>query len=237
LARYQGHTHSIGLIAQEVMPVLPEALSLETVGDSEVQYYQLDYTKFIPHLIGAIKELAAKVAGLAERVISKEVVAINGRFDTLRTCQLCVDDICITRDQFLSVFGASALSQPAAASASGAGTETPGGAPAPEASEDADAATSTTPSDNAPPAEVEAAAADAGSEGGAAGAADTHTSAATGSATGSADQAESARPTVTPQDDSTATAPGAEFERADEPAVPEPANDNSGRFVPQETAH
>jgi transcription elongation factor GreA-like protein len=48
------------------MPVLPAALSLETVGDAEVQYYQLDYTKFIPHLIGAVKELWTKVLALIE---------------------------------------------------------------------------------------------------------------------------------------------------------------------------
>lgn len=61
ISRFAGQPHSIGLIAQEVMPVLPEALSLETVGDDEVQYFQLDYTKFIPHLIGAIKQLWARV--------------------------------------------------------------------------------------------------------------------------------------------------------------------------------
>ena len=68
LGRYASSTHSIGLIAQQVMPVLPEALSLETVGDSEVQYYQLDYTKFIPHLVGAVKELWAKVQDLGQKI-------------------------------------------------------------------------------------------------------------------------------------------------------------------------
>jgi len=68
LGRYAGNEHSIGLIAQQVMPVLPEALSLETVGDSEVQYYQLDYTKFIPHLIGAVKELWAKMQDLGQKI-------------------------------------------------------------------------------------------------------------------------------------------------------------------------
>jgi uncharacterized coiled-coil protein SlyX len=85
LGRYAGNEHSIGLIAQQVMPVLPEALSLETVGDSEVQYFQLDYTKFIPHLIGAVKELWAKVQDLGQKVAAlfESVEAQNAKIQAL----------------------------------------------------------------------------------------------------------------------------------------------------------
>lgn len=85
LGRYAGKEHSIGLIAQEVMPILPEALSLETVGDDEVQYYQLDYTKFVPHLIGAVKELWAKVQDLGQKVAAlfKSVEEQNAKIQAL----------------------------------------------------------------------------------------------------------------------------------------------------------
>lgn len=55
ISRFVQDPHSIGLIAQDVMSKVPEAISKETVGDDEVQYYQLDYNKFIPLLVGAVK--------------------------------------------------------------------------------------------------------------------------------------------------------------------------------------
>ena len=50
---------------------------LKPWGDAEVQYFQLDYTKFVPHLIEAIKELAATVSNFAEKIVTKELVATN----------------------------------------------------------------------------------------------------------------------------------------------------------------
>ncbi len=68
LGRYASSTRSIGLIAQEVMPILPEALSLETVGDEEVQYFQLDYDKFIPLIISAMQEMWVKMQEYGEKI-------------------------------------------------------------------------------------------------------------------------------------------------------------------------
>jgi hypothetical protein len=59
IARFAANPHSVGLIAQEVSPVFPYAIESETVGDKAVQYFQLDYTKFTPLLIEAVKELKA----------------------------------------------------------------------------------------------------------------------------------------------------------------------------------
>jgi hypothetical protein len=59
ISRFASNPHSVGLIAQEVSPVFPYAIAPETVGDKEVQYFQLDYTKFVPLLIEAAKELKA----------------------------------------------------------------------------------------------------------------------------------------------------------------------------------
>ncbi len=49
---------SIGFIAQEVKDVIPEIVSQDDRG-----YYSLDYTKLIPYLVEAIKELAKQVGG------------------------------------------------------------------------------------------------------------------------------------------------------------------------------
>ncbi len=66
ISRFKGHEHTVGLIAQDVQKIFPEALSLETVGDKDVQYFQLDYTKFTPLIIEAIKEQQDQINSLKE---------------------------------------------------------------------------------------------------------------------------------------------------------------------------
>ena len=101
ISRFASSTHSIGLIAQQVMPVVPDALSLETVGDDQVQYYQLDYTKFIPHLIGAIKEIANLGDGFKTKLLAwfadttdYRILARVGTFGRVNT-----DELCTTRSE------------------------------------------------------------------------------------------------------------------------------------------
>lgn len=53
---------SIGLIAQEVKEIIPEAIPKNT--DDTKSFYGLTYIKLIPVLINAIKELEARVAAL-----------------------------------------------------------------------------------------------------------------------------------------------------------------------------
>lgn len=60
IARFNNSPHSVGLIAQEVAGVLPEAIMQETVGDNQTQYLQLDYDKFVPLLVEGVKELKAE---------------------------------------------------------------------------------------------------------------------------------------------------------------------------------
>jgi len=113
ISRFADNPHSIGLVAQQVAPLVPEAIEQETVGDAEVQYYQLDYTKFIPHLIGAVKELSTKVqellatvAGFADRLVSTEIVAVNIVADDITARnRLCLGSICVNEAQFRAVFG------------------------------------------------------------------------------------------------------------------------------------
>ncbi|MHB8831328.1 MAG: tail fiber domain-containing protein [Patescibacteria group bacterium] len=69
ISRFKGHEHTVGLIAQDVQKIFPEALSLETVGDKDVQYYQLDYTKFTPLIIEAIKEQQDQINSLKENQV------------------------------------------------------------------------------------------------------------------------------------------------------------------------
>ena len=63
--RFASQPHSYGLIAQEVMEVLPYAISSETVGEGAVQYYQLDYEKLIPFLIEGVKDLDIRTSEIA----------------------------------------------------------------------------------------------------------------------------------------------------------------------------
>jgi hypothetical protein len=138
IARFAFSTHSVGLIAQEVQPLFPLAIEQETVGDSEVQYFQLDYTKFIPLIISSIKELYAQVldvkntvVGFAQRLVSDEIVARN---------RLCVEDICVTRDQFQAMVSNAGAASPAT-----------GGPASPAPTEDADGPESDLLEVDAPP--------------------------------------------------------------------------------------
>jgi hypothetical protein len=72
VSRFADRPHSIGLIAQEVQAVVPEAIGAETVGDDEVQYLQLDYDKLVPVLIKAVQELKAENDGLQARLEALE---------------------------------------------------------------------------------------------------------------------------------------------------------------------
>ena len=54
-----GSKRDLGLIAQEVMSIVPEAVGNNTEG-----YYTLDYIKLVPMLIGAIKDLEARIVDL-----------------------------------------------------------------------------------------------------------------------------------------------------------------------------
>ena len=63
----------IGLTAQSVLPVVPEAISthaaLEGEGDS-TEYYTLRYTEVIPLIVSSIQQLTARVVAL-EALVQK----------------------------------------------------------------------------------------------------------------------------------------------------------------------
>lgn len=110
IARFASSTHSVGLIAQEVEPLLPEAIGLETVGDDEVQYLQLDYSKFVPLLIKGWQELDARVTALSEKFVDGILTVTEARIEYVRsayieantvrsTDELCIGKTCLTEDE------------------------------------------------------------------------------------------------------------------------------------------
>jgi hypothetical protein len=58
------NSNDIGFIAQEVEAVIPEAVYFEG-------FYKIEYAKLIPHLVGAVKELSARVKELERRLVSQ----------------------------------------------------------------------------------------------------------------------------------------------------------------------
>ena len=58
--------NDVGVIAQEVLEVLPEAVTSRPNG-----YLAVDYHKIVPLLIEAIKELSAKVENLEQKLTDK----------------------------------------------------------------------------------------------------------------------------------------------------------------------
>lgn len=79
ISRFSAQPQSIGLIAQDVQKVVPEAVEQETVGDDEVQYLQLDYTKLVPVLIKAAQEQQAQIDRLshANEMLSQQVTGLK----------------------------------------------------------------------------------------------------------------------------------------------------------------
>ena len=78
-----GHDRDVGLIAQEVLPILPGVVreidspqvskDVEPTLNNELgSFYTIEYTRLIPHLINAIQELKAEVDSLKSQLSSKQ---------------------------------------------------------------------------------------------------------------------------------------------------------------------
>jgi len=65
----------IGLIAQSVLPIIPEAIStyaaLENEGDN-TEYYSLRYSEVIPLLVSSVQQLTTKLQAAMDRISSLE---------------------------------------------------------------------------------------------------------------------------------------------------------------------
>ena len=62
ISRFESQPHSLGVIAQEVATVFPEVIMAEKAGG---EFLQVDYSRLVPPIIEAIKELSAKVSDLS----------------------------------------------------------------------------------------------------------------------------------------------------------------------------
>jgi hypothetical protein len=105
-------SHHSGFIAQEVQQVLPDLVSQGPDG-----YYTMNYAGLVTYIVKAVQELASQlsditntVTSFAERFVTKELVATNGTFDHLTAKTLCVEDICVSRDQLAALLAAAGQS-------------------------------------------------------------------------------------------------------------------------------
>jgi hypothetical protein len=81
-----------GFIAQEVQQVYPAMVAATPDG-----YLAISEGMLIPVLVKAVQELDVKM----KRVETAAALMNNGIFDRIKTKELCVEDVCVTRDQFL----------------------------------------------------------------------------------------------------------------------------------------
>lgn len=79
-----------GFIAQELKEVYPDAVASTDDGISELQEssvpWGVDYGRITPLIVRSVQEVWTKVTGFAEQFTTKK---------------LCVEDVCVTREQFL----------------------------------------------------------------------------------------------------------------------------------------
>ncbi|MDB5254760.1 MAG: hypothetical protein JWL92_136 [Candidatus Nomurabacteria bacterium] len=96
-----------GFIAQDVRNVFPDLIA----EDANTHLLSLNYLGLMPYTIQAIKEMDVKIAAIptfADATVTTRLsnflkdVAENGLgiFNRVQTKELCVDDVCVTRDQF-----------------------------------------------------------------------------------------------------------------------------------------
>lgn len=101
----------LGLVAQDVQLVIPEIV---VTGDDPSHTLGIRYTELIPVLIHAVQELAGKVATLAEgtfdTIFARKIVVDLGEFERIVAREelrsdgrLCLEDLCITRDDLAAI--------------------------------------------------------------------------------------------------------------------------------------
>ena len=113
----------LGFIAQEVQPILPETV---TVGDDANHTLGLTYTEFIPVIVRAIQQLAAKisdladtVAGFADHFATKELTFTRAEGDYVGAREInaherfCIGLTCITESQFQALLASAGQSSSA----------------------------------------------------------------------------------------------------------------------------
>jgi len=96
----------IGFLAQDLEKYFPEVVSVAPNGFKTVSYGGMT-----PILVEALREMNLKVTNItmpadASSIVEK-IVAKLVKADRVETKELCVDDVCVTRDQFLRILESS----------------------------------------------------------------------------------------------------------------------------------
>jgi hypothetical protein len=114
-----------GFIAQDFEQVFPDMVSI----DRKTGYKSLSYAPLMPYVVKAIQEMNIKIDGITPEDLDASAytkikeflrgIAKNSEalVDRVRTHELCVDDVCVTRDQFKKMIDESAGAAGATASA------------------------------------------------------------------------------------------------------------------------
>ncbi len=149
-----------GFIAQEVEAVFPDLVNTNPDG-----YKSLAYSSFAPYLVQGIQELDMKVTTLEQLIASTSAMlssvsifdriqATLGVFTKVQTSELCLDDVCINKDQLRALLNQTGGSTPPPSNpGNGGGDEPPpddGNASSTPPVEDE------TPSDEPPPEDTSA---------------------------------------------------------------------------------
>jgi hypothetical protein len=106
----EANTPQVGFIAQEVQALFPE---LVIEGLDAQHTLSLNYTGLIPYVVKGMQEMNIKIQSLPDfesptlaskvsdflRGIANNIASIG----KVQTSELCVDDVCVTRDQFLNM--------------------------------------------------------------------------------------------------------------------------------------
>jgi hypothetical protein len=94
-----------GFFAQNVQAAIPEAVSQDARG-----HLTLADRPILAALVNAAKELAQRFSDLAERITTKELVAVNGDLRRVAAEEICAKDsageTCITRSQLVALLAA-----------------------------------------------------------------------------------------------------------------------------------
>jgi hypothetical protein len=97
---YPDKGSQIGFLAQDLEQYFPEVVSVAPNGFKTVSYGGMT-----PILVEAMREMDLKITNITnpteESSIVDKIIAKLIKADRVETKELCVDDVCVTRDQFL----------------------------------------------------------------------------------------------------------------------------------------
>lgn len=123
-----GAGDQLGFIAQQVQEQFPQLVSTTSpTALTPDGTLGLNYSGLIAPIVGAIKEIAGEIASLEQTVAG---FANSFTSKRVTTDQLCVDDVCVTRDQFLRMVEQSGQTPTTPATPTTTDTSEQGSAPA-----------------------------------------------------------------------------------------------------------